>query len=437
MRDKLLRRIRAEALLLPGDTVYCALSGGTDSVALTHLLCALAEELQIAVRVCHFNHRLRGAASDADEAFCREFAARLGLSIEVGGADVAAYAKAHGQSLEEAARSCRYAFFETLDGKIATAHTADDQLETVLMNLLRGTGLKGLGGIPPKREKHIRPLLDVTRAETEAYLLAHGLEHREDASNAEDDCVRNRLRHHVTPLLRAENPNWQACLSRMTALLREDEALLQGLSDALLIRAEDGGWEVKPLREAEKPLRERALRTLLRRCAIPKLTAAHILSAEALLDGSAGTAEAHLPGGWIVKRRYERLYLERETPASFSPVTLTAPGKVCLPELSMYLAIDEAADGIPVGASHLDGGITVRPPEPGDRLRLPGGTKALRRILTDRKIPADRRTLVPVIACGETVLAVYGVGGNRDCLPRDGEKTFYIRFEEREEEREA
>ena len=110
MRDKLLRRIRAEALLLPGDTVYCALSGGTDSVALTHLLCALAEELQIAVRVCHFNHRLRGAASDADEAFCREFAARLGLSIEVGGADVAAYAKAHGQSLEEAARSCRYAF---------------------------------------------------------------------------------------------------------------------------------------------------------------------------------------------------------------------------------------------------------------------------------------------------------------------------------------
>ena len=117
MRNKLLRRIRADGLLAPGDVVYCALSGGTDSVALTHLLCALAEELEISVRVCHFNHRLRGADSDADEAFCRDFAVRLGVPIEVGSADVAAWAKAHGQSVEEAARCCRYAFFETLDGK--------------------------------------------------------------------------------------------------------------------------------------------------------------------------------------------------------------------------------------------------------------------------------------------------------------------------------
>ena len=431
MKAKLLRRIRAEKLIAPGDTVYCALSGGTDSVALTHLLCALAEELRITVRVCHFNHRLRGSASDADEAFCRDFAARLGVPVEVGSADVAAWAKEHGQSVEEAARICRYAFFETLEGKVATAHTADDQLETVLLNLLRGTGLKGLGGIPERREKYIRPLLDVTRAETEAYLKEHGLAHREDATNENDDCVRNRLRHHVTPLLRAENPNWQENVSRMTALLREDEALLQKLADGLLIRTEDGGVELPPLREAEKPLRTRALRTLLRNCAIPKLTAAHILSVEALLNGTEGTASVDLPGEWVAKRRYDRLYFEMETPGSFAPVSFSVPGEAFLPELGLTVRVGEDEDGIPVGVSQLTGEVCVRPPKSGDKLRLPGGTKELRRILTDKKIPADRRGLVPVVACGEAVLAVRGIGGNRDCLPHESETTYFITFREK------
>lgn len=429
MKNKILRRIRAEELLKPGDTVYCALSGGTDSVAMTQLFAELAEELRITVRVCHFNHRLRGAASDADEAFCRDFAARLGLPITVGGADITAWAKEHGQSIEEAARICRYAFFETLDGLVATAHTADDQMETVLINLLRGTGLKGLGGIPPRREKYLRPLLDVTRAETEAYLIEQKLPHREDATNADDDCLRNRLRHHVTPLLRQENPNWQESLSRMTTLLREDEALLQKLSDALLVPTSDGGWETNPLRDAEKPLRERALRTLLRRCRFPKLTAAHICAAEKLISDTEGTAEVRLPDGWTAKRRYETLYFVRETPASFTPVTLRVPGETTIPELSLTVSVGEKGD-IPIGASQLTGEVCVRPPQAGDRLRLPGGTKLLRRILIDRKIPADLRKCVAVIACGGTVLAVHGIGGNRDCLPKDGEKTYYISFRE-------
>lgn len=430
MKNKILRRIRAEELLKPGDVVYCALSGGTDSVVMTRIFAELADALRITVRVCHFNHRLRGADSEADEAFCRDFAARLGLSITVGGADVAAWAKEHGQSIEEAARICRYAFFETLDGLVATAHTADDQMETILINLLRGTGLKGLGGIPPRREKYLRPLLDVTRAETEAYLNEQKLPHREDATNADDDCLRNRLRHHVTPLLRQENPNWQESLSRMTALLREDEALLQTLSDALLVPTSDGGWETKPLRDAEKPLRERALRTLLRRCRFPKLTAAHIRAAEDLLSGTEGTAEVRLPDGWTAKRRYETLYFVRETPASFAPTTLCVPGETKLPELCLTVSVGEETGGIPIGASQLTGEVCIRPPKAGDRLRLPGGTKLLRRILIDRKIPADLRKRVAVAACGDTVLAVQGIGGNRDCLPKDGEKTYYISFRE-------
>lgn len=432
MKNKVLRRIRAEGLLAPGATVYCALSGGTDSVAMTHLLRTLAEELQITVRVCHFNHRLRGAASEADEAFCRDFAARLGLPITVGSADVAAWAKEHGESVEEAARSCRYAFFETLDGLVATAHTADDQLETVLINILRGTGLKGLGGIPPQRGKYLRPLLDATRAETENYLREQMLPHCEDATNADDDCLRNRLRHHVTPLLRMENPAWQESLSRMTALLREDEALLQKLSDALLVPTKDGGWETRPLRDAEKPLRERALRTLLRQCRFPKLTAAHIRAAEELISDTEGTAEVRLPSGWIAKRRYDRIYLTQETPAAFAPTALRVPGETILPELDLAVLVGEEPNGIPIGASQLDGEVCIRPPQTGDKMRLVGGTKLLRRILTDRKIPSDLRKRIAVAANGETVLAVQGIGGNRDCLPQPDEKTYYISFREKD-----
>ena len=435
MRNKILRRLCEDGALQSGGVVYCALSGGTDSVAMTHLLAEMAEELRISVRVCHFNHHLRGADSDEDEAFCRDFAERLGLPFTAGGADAADYARTHGQSIEEAARNCRYAFFETLDGMVATAHTADDQLETILINILRGTGLKGLGGIPPKRGRYLRPLWDVTREETEAYLKTHGLPHREDATNGDDDCLRNRLRHNVTPLLRAENPNWQENLSRMTELLRRDETLLRELSDTLLCKTPDGGWETAPMQNAERPLRERALRTILRECRIPKLTSAHILSVEKLLSGTEGTASVNLPEGWTAVRRYGALYLHRGAANGFAPASLPIPGEVFLPELgvTVYAEEEKTPGSVPIGASQIQGEVLVRPWRTGDALRLPGGRKELRRAFTDRKIPKDLRARIPVVACGDTVLAVSGLGGNRDCLPQTGERTLYISFREKRE----
>lgn len=405
MRNKLRRAL--EAWVRPGDHVTCALSGGADSVAMTHCITALGPELGITVSACHFNHRLRGDASDGDEAFCRELCRSLGISLAVSGADVAAYSRETGESIEEAARRCRYDFFDSLPGFIATAHTADDQAETFLLNLLRGTGLKGLGGIPPRRQQYLRPMLCVSRQEILEYLAAQGLSHREDATNGEDDCVRNRLRHHVIPLLKQENPSLLAAVEHTTGLLRQDEALLQAQADALLVN----GWLVEPLRTAPVPLRRRALRRILTELQVPKLSAAHIEAAEALVLRGDPSARLLLPGGRVLQREYDRLTAPEEAriPA-FRPVTLPCPGEAVIPELGLRFCCRGPA-GEP---------ILIRPRKTGDTIRLPGGTKTVKKLLIDRKIPARQRESIPILERGGAVISVWGVadatGGSQDLI---------------------
>ncbi len=394
MRNKLLSALKA--WVRPGDSLCCAISGGADSVAMTHCIAGLADVLEITVSAAHFNHRLRGEASDGDEAFCRDLCRELGLSLTVSGADVAARCRQTGESLEEAARSCRYGFFASLPGLVATAHTADDQAETLLLNLIRGTGLKGLGGIPPRRQQFLRPMLCVSREEVLAYLEEHGLPHREDATNAEDDCLRNRLRHHVIPLLMQENPNLLTTLERTADFLRQDEALLQTQAQELL----ENGWCVAPLQDAPEPLRRRALRQILTDLQVPKISAAHIEAAEGLVLGSDPSARILLPGGRVLQREYDRLTAPNEAAApTFRPVTLSCPGEAVIPELGLRFCCQGPA-GEP---------ITIRPRKPGDTIRLPGGTKTVKKLLIDRKIPVRQRESIPILERGGTVISVWGV----------------------------
>ena len=429
MKNKLLRHLRETAMLAPGDTVTCALSGGADSVCMTHALSSLQEALGITVRACHFNHRLRGAESDGDEQFCRALCEQLAIELTVGSADVAAYAKAHGESIEEAARHCRYAFFEAQEGLIATAHNADDQLETVLLNLVRGTGLKGLCGIPPVRGRLIRPMLPFSRAEILAYLTENGLSYREDSTNATDDCLRNRLRHGVVPLLKAENPALLSGVAHLTDTLREDEVLLEEAARKALVPCASG-YAVAPLKDAPKPIRRRAIRMLLR--AAPKITAAHVEGVEALLFSSDPSANADLPGGLRARREYDTLVLDRTEDGSFSPVTLPCPGEVTIAETGATVRCGEDGDGLKLPKRLLDGGITVRPRKSGDSIRLNAGTQTLKKLMIDRKIPALRRGTIPVFEKDGKVLAVWGIGEDLNCLPSPGEPTFTITVTEKE-----
>ena len=446
MRDKVLRWCRENALLTPGQVVVCAVSGGADSVAMLHLLLSLRSELHLTVSAAHFNHRLRGAESDRDEAFVHRLCEDWGVPLAVASGDVRAHAQETSESLEEAARSLRYAFFASLGCTVATAHTADDNLETILLHFLRGTGLTGLCGIPPKRDFLVRPILCLTRQEVLSYLEKHRLPHVEDSTNAADSCVRNRLRHSVIPLLKQENPSLAAAALRQSALLRQDTAYLETQAAQVLQAAAEkgGGWRCEVLRAEPEAIRTRAVRQLLQTISIPKLSQTHITAVDRLLFSPHPAARASLPGGWEARREYGLLRLTQEPAApSFAPVRLIPGRTVDIPALGLRVSCDFTKNftkntcGAFTFACRCDmieaqNGLCLRPRQSGDRMRLPGGSRTLKRLLCDRKIPAAQRALVPVLALGAEVLAVYGLGMNLDRAAAEGQPAVIIQIEKEE-----
>lgn len=435
MRDEVRAALRD---LPPGSRVVCAVSGGADSVALLHCLRSLAADLGLTLTAAHFNHCLRGVESDGDEAFVRALCGQWSVPLAVGRGDVRARAAETGESLEEAARVLRHRFLRAQPGFLATAHNADDQVETVFLNLLRGTGLKGLCAMAPREGRILRPLLRVTRGEILQYLEEQGLSWREDSSNGADDALRNRLRHHVIPLLRRENPSLSATVARTTALLRQDETFLARETAALLDRAaRDGGWNCTLLAQAPDALRTRALRQLI---GGRKPAAVHVAAVESLLLRRNGSASVDLPGGRVARREYDLLrILPRTAPDSFAPVTLSPGQSVFLPEPSLRVrlvgpvVLENKVDHLSTFALKCDmmektPRLILRPRQAGDRLDGPGGGKSLRRRMIDRKIPAARRGLLPVVEDVRGIVAVYGLGCARDRQARPGDTAWLLQF---------
>ena len=200
-------------------------------MAMLHALTAVSSQRGFSVAVAHYNHKLRDAESDADEAFVRDYCARHGIAFHAGSGNVKAHAAEHGVGIEEAARNLRYAFFSSVAEasgalKIATAHTADDNAETIVMNLVRGTGQVGLSGIPPCRGMIIRPILRVSRDEVMRYIEAFGIPTVEDSTNSLDIFTRNKIRLSVMPVLKEINPRFNEAVIATSAISRADEAYL-------------------------------------------------------------------------------------------------------------------------------------------------------------------------------------------------------------------
>lgn len=220
------------------ESVLCCLSGGADSVAL--LLCL--HEIFPQVRACHINHQLRGGESLRDERYCVEICQKLGVPLEVRRVDAKDYAQKLGKSVEEGARILRYQIFEEMGcDKIATAHSLSDCVETAIFNFARGTGITGLASIPPVRGKIIRPLIECSRAEIEAFLTERGVDWVTDSTNLTDDYTRNRIRHNIVPQLRQINPSLEKTMSGTLDNLREDAAFIKGMADELFESAYSGG----------------------------------------------------------------------------------------------------------------------------------------------------------------------------------------------------
>ena len=391
MLNKLREFSRQQGLIQPGDKIVCAVSGGADSMALLWALYLLKEEWNLDVSAAHFNHRLRGAESDRDEAFVREFCKGYGIPLHVGSGTIVPGKK----GLEAAARDARYAFLRTLPGKIATAHTADDNAETLLMHLVRGTGLKGLGGIMPQNGNVIRPMLSITRQEIEDFLAEYAVDHITDSSNNGDDFLRNRIRHHVMPLLKEENPRLSQNLSAMALRLRQDEEALSQQA------AFEGTPQVEVLRNMAPAVRARALEKFLKDSGVREPEAVHIRQADALVFSENPSARANFPGGLIIGRKYDILAVVPEESGQIHYRINRTPADAIINTADTFTVV-------PVGD------VYIRARQTGDAIRLPGGTKSLKKLFIDRKIPAAQRNCVPVLCDDLGILAVGGIGVNLD-----------------------
>jgi len=430
--------VKRQGFFHAGQHLGAAVSGGPDSVLLLHFLKDSAAELGITLSVVHFNHHLRGAESDADEQFVRNLADTLGAACISGGAEVARVAREKKRNLEATARELRYRFFFSLVDqgrldKVVTAHTANDQAETVLLRLLRGAGTRGLSGIYPLLEgKVARPFLDLTRAEIMNEIERRRLEYRVDSTNLDPRLRRNKVRQELLPLLEREfNPAIIRLLKHHADLARDEEAFLeqQARERGRPWRLRDGAEEkisVRALEAFPPAIERRVLRQMLQSVSpsLKGVSSAHI---EDLLrfstSGQSGRILA-LPCQMEARKEFDWLVLGPQSgpmrqEAYAYPVD--PPGQVTVPSLGItfvlkiveHLGPAGEYNQMPVSAmdvEKLTGRLLLRNWRAGDQYR-PSGSRKLRKLkelFGQRKIPRSQRKLWPVLECGEQVVWVRG-----------------------------
>lgn len=418
-------------MLKPGDRVGVAVSGGADSVCLLHVLQRLAAGLRVSLTVVHLNHQLRGAESDADEVFVRELAVSLGLPSLIDSAPVAQ----RGGNLEQSGRRARQEFFARLIDrgcleKIATAHTRSDQAETVLYRLIRGSGTAGLAGIRPVTAHGvIRPMLDVDRSDVLAYLGAHGLSWREDTSNEDPRFVRNRMRHHLLPLLaRDYNPRIVSTLAQVADIARDEESWwARQIAASPLTRPR---LPIPDLMAVHPAVRRRVVREILQqvRGDLRGISAAHIEAILALAAAPAGSGRVALPRGTEVIRSFDVLLFRQQTvPVEEYQFAAEAPVHVRLPGTSRRLSLQiieipstsgSAGDdnvynggGDCLDADRLPRPLVIRNWRPGDVLRRRGRSERKLKLLFQKaRVPLWSRRGWPVLAGGATIVWSRGFG---------------------------
>ena len=438
-------------LFAQGQRVAAAVSGGADSMALLRILLALAGRLGVEVSACHVNHKLRGAAADADEAFVRAACARLGVPLTVCRAGEEGLPDASGG--EAGARALRYACFARLHGagidRIATAHTVTDQAETLLFRLARGTGLHGAGGIRPARDFYVRPLLCLTRAEVEAYCRAAGQEWVTDETNLSDAYARNRLRHDALPALRQANAGAERNLARFCEKAARADAYFARAAGALLAGAAEapGVWALEPLQKADPLVLEAAAHALVAPHRDPEERYIRLVCR--MLRQGSGAVQLRPD----VRLRAGQGRLRRETPppegatpleaSSFRPEKRTeyplGGGKILRARVEKgsfqektqvvhKKDLKNVADYARITMLHP--ALTLRSRLPGDTYRPAGRgvTKPLRKWMNEQAIPPAERDRLPLLADGSEVVWVCGAGFAEGLAP-DGETGLALRLE--------
>ena len=413
-----------------GRTILCALSGGPDSVALVSALAGLARTRGFVVVAAHLDHGLR-EGSAADAAFCATLCERLGIPLRNGTADVPGRARRERGGLEQSARRERYAFLRKVKAEvgaaaIAVAHTRDDQAETVLLRLLRGSGRTGLAAMRPRAGDLVRPMLSVSRRQVLAHLAAHALPWREDPTNDDTRILRNRVRHELIPYLESRfNPALRRTLARAATAVAAEQDLLDGLAADLSSRAVrfEAGVSVidrTALAAAPEALARLVLRKALRGAGgLRGVGRVHVERLLGLARSRAASGRRlPLPGGREALVRFGELRIAKAAPGwGAFEAPLPVPGRVDLPDGTCLRARESAE---PVSGERgwavverPEEPLVVRTRRPGDRVRSQGRERSLKRLLLEERVPADERSRLPLVAAGERVLWFPGLAAAR------------------------
>jgi len=495
LEQRVLQTIRHLRLLTPGDRVGVAVSGGADSVALLRLLVNLRVELGITLLIVHFEHGLRGGESEADAQFTENLAKACGLDFLCERSDVASVRARHKWNLEDAARRLRYGFFEravkaSQATRIAVAHTADDQAETVLAHLLRGTGLSGIAGIYPSVGSIVRPLLCERRAELRQYLRALGQAWREDATNLDQRRLRARIRGRLVPLIEREfSPHITKHLARLADLAREEEAFWKALVEdrfqtlvrkgegKLLIAIHDLLFPMNPATarmgqtdhascptERTVALTERLIRRLYQEVQGSRqgLTAAHVKQVLHLMSQSSSGHRVELPRGVVAERVFGELEFSRgirtklmpyscesgtEQPAATYQHVISLPQRgethVSVPELKRRFCLkvidwplqerDTTRGSSALDAERLCAPLMLRNWRRGDAYRAQGHRQVqkLKEMFVDRHVPRSARASWPVLESAGRVAWVLGMPPADEFCAREGTRSGVVIEEER------
>jgi len=435
LERRFLRHLAAEPLAECGQGVLVAVSGGADSVALLHLLHHAAGPHGFRLFAAHFDHALRpDSATDAD--FVAELCASRGIPLRRERCDVASWADARGAGVEEAARHLRYAFLERCADElgcrtIALGHHRQDQAETVLHRMVRGSGLAGLAAMRSRRGCLARPLLSFDQVELRDYLADRRIAYREDPSNADVAYTRNRLRHVALPQLRLLNPRVDEALEQLAEIAAVEEDFWRGHLEVLRNRLGGAGGDlsVRALAALHAAERRRLLLALLQEQGRRQIESRHVLAVERLVLSPRPQGHLDLPGV-SVDRRYDRLTLgssSRETCEAWS-LTVEGPGRYVLPS-GGEVVVGTATVG--TGESRwrvefplygLDYPLQIRPFRPGDRIGLGGarGHKKVKKVFAEARLDREARGCLPLLARGDEILWVPGLRRSGDHLAGKG-----------------
>lgn len=442
MKNKAYSAVKKYNMLQQNDTVVIGLSGGADSTALLHFLLSIKEEFNLTIIACHINHMLRGDEADGDENFVRKICSENSVELRVLCVDVHKEAQKRKIGTEECGRQIRYEFFEKtaaeFNAKIATAHTASDNAETVIFNMTRGCGIKGLCGIPPVRNNIIRPLIEATRTEIEEYCRSNGYDFVTDSTNLERDYTRNKIRLDVIPVLKNINPSLESTIARMSSQMRQNEQFITDCAEKALANAETpNGYKTEILSRLDDTLLSAALNLLVKKHnIIPE--AKHIeLIREIVYNSGAVNLKNNMTA--VSKQGFLRIissvkHQEKEIISYTNQDFITINNKkisllkMNIDEFNKYKKINNLVFNNSMDYDTIPFNGVFRTRKSGDFFTLPkrNVTKSLKKYFIELKVPQEKRDEIILFASDSDILWIEGIGVSKKYRVSENTKTVLV-----------